>query len=103
MSIFDEFDELDKLFKKLSKMSDNLSGSSGYSISVTYGPDGKPIVDVKTYGNIDKARLKREISSNYPGAIIRGLDEEPLIKEVSDEEEEKEKRSDDKNKIIWEE
>jgi len=82
MSIFDEFDEL---FKKLGKIK---GGSSGYSISVVYGPDGKPIVNVETYGEVDKRALREEIKKMYPNAEIRGLEEEPLIKEADEEDKE---------------
>jgi hypothetical protein len=88
MSLFDEFDEI---FKKLRERG---GGSSGYSISVIYGPDGKPIVNVETYGDTDKDKLREEIRRMYPGAEIRGLDEEgkmisgrkkPLIWEEDEE------------------
>ncbi len=70
---FNEFDkEIEKIFKKFSKLSSSGS-TSGYSISVTYGPDGRPIVNVETYGNIDEDALRREIERMYPGAEIRGL------------------------------
>lgn len=106
MSIFDEFDEIERLFKKLRPIGSR-GISSGYSISVTYGPDGRPIVKVETYGDVDKEKLRKEIERTYPGAKIIGLDEEPLIKEVTEEEksrsakktEAKERR---KPRVIWE-
>ena len=98
MSFFDDFEELFKKFKRGSGV------STGYSISVVYGPDGKPIVNVETYGNIDKNALRREIERLYPGAKIRGLEEEPIIKEENEEEKRREVREDRKFKpIIWEE
>jgi len=100
MSIFDEFDEFIKKLGKLKR------GSSGYSISVVYGPDGKPIVNVETYGDIDKKALKEEIKKMYPGAKIKGLEEEPLIKEVGMENressEEVSKDVKKKHPLIWE-
>lgn len=83
MSIFDDiFDDIEKMFKK---MRGREGVSSGYSISVTYGPDGKPIVNVETYGDVDKESLKKEIERQYPGAEIRGLGDE-LIWETAGEE-----------------
>ena len=59
------------------------ASSSGYSISVTYGSDGKPLVKVQTQGNVDKAALRSELKKKYPDAKIEGLDDEPLIREIS--------------------
>lgn len=66
-------------------------GGSGYSISVTYDKAGKPVVQVKTYGNVDEAELRRDIEQRYPRARIEGLEKKPLIRIVDEEEEEKEK------------
>jgi len=52
---------------------------SGYSISVTYGEDNRPVIHVKTYGDIDATELRKEIKQKYRGAKIEGL-EKPLIK-----------------------
>jgi|Deesub1362B_J571_1020462.scaffolds.fasta_scaffold00003_576 hypothetical protein len=87
MSIFDEFDEI---IKKL-RSRGGRGVSSGYSISVTYRPDGKPIVSVETYGDVDKEKLRQEIERQYPGAEIRGLEQEPLIWEEDAIKNEKEK------------
>ncbi len=102
MSFFDEFNEI---FKKLREKG---GSSSGYSISVTYTPDGKPIVNVETYGDVDENSLRKEIEKQYPGAEIKGLGKEPLIKEEKGEEnmEKKEKHIEFKEKkrkpLIWE-
>ena len=45
---------------------------SGYSISVTYDEAGKPVVQVKTYGDFDVAELRRDIEQRYPGVRIEG-------------------------------
>lgn len=63
---------------------------SGYSISATYDESGKPVVRVKTHGNVDVAELRRDIEQRYPGARIEGLEEKPLIKVVGEKKEEKE-------------
>lgn len=74
-----------------------VEGGSGYSISVTYDNSGKPVVQVKTRGDVDVAELRRDIEQRYPGARIEGLEKKPLIKMVGEEdtreEEEKPKKS----------
>jgi hypothetical protein len=75
------FDE-EKLFEEAS-----MPGGSGYSISVTYDEKGKPLVKVKTYGNVDTAELRRDLERQYPGAKIEGLEKEPLIRIVDEKEE----------------
>jgi hypothetical protein len=85
------FDE-EKLFEESS-----MQGGSGYSISVTYDERGKPLVKVKTYGDIDTTELRRDLERRYPGAKIEGLEKQPLIRIVN-EEEEKNKRRKSENK-----
>jgi len=77
------FDEEDFLFGR-----EPAEGGSGYSISVTYDEKGKPVVRVKTYGDVDAAELRRDIEQRYPGARIEGLEKKPLIRIVDEEEEE---------------
>ena len=70
-------------------------GGSGYSISVTYDEKGEPVVQVKTYGDVDTAELRRDIEQRYPGARIEGLKRKPLIRVIEEKEKseaEKEKR-----------
>ncbi len=57
--------------------------ASGYSISIKYDKDGRPLIYVKRYGDIDTKGLRREIERNYPGADIQGLEKSPSI-EVED-------------------
>lgn len=64
-------------------------GGSGYSMSVTYDATGKPVVQVKTYGDVDTAELRRDIEQRYPGAKIEGLEKKPLIRIIDEEEKEK--------------
>jgi len=71
---------------------------SGYSISVTYDEKGKPVVQVKTYGDVDTAALRKDIEQRYPGARIEGLEKQPLIRVVEEKETEKEKRKTKKEK-----
>lgn len=67
---------------------ESFEGGSGYSISVTYDEKGKPVVKVKTYGDVDATELRRDIERQYPGAKIEGLEKEPLIRIVDEETEE---------------
>jgi len=55
-------------------------------MSVTYDEKGKPVVKVQTYGNFDAAELRRDIEQKYPEARIEGLEKQPLIKVVGEEE-----------------
>ena len=62
---------------------------SAYSISVTYDDKGKPMVQVKTQGDVDTTKLRKDIEQRYPGAKIEGLEKKPLIRIIDEEEEEK--------------
>jgi hypothetical protein len=46
---------------------------SGYTVSVSYDENEKPIIDVKTYGEVDIAKLRKEIEQIFPNAQIRQL------------------------------
>ncbi len=46
---------------------------SGYTVSVSYDEDEKPIVDVRTYGEVNMAKLQKEIRKAFPDAEIRNL------------------------------
>jgi hypothetical protein len=86
--IFDLFDfgEEDFLFGQ-----EPARGGSGYSISVAYDEDGKPLVKVETRGDVDVAELRKDIEQRYPGARIEGLEKKPLIRVVGEKEEDREK------------
>ena len=73
---------------------ESTGGGSGYSISVTYDEKGKPLVQVKTQGDVDTAELRKNIERQYPGAKIEGLEKKPLIRIVDEEEEEKKSEGD---------
>jgi len=89
--LFDfDFDE-ERLFEQ-----ESLEGGSGYSISVTYDERGKPVVKVKTYGNVDVAKLRSDIERQYPGAKIEGLESRPLIRIVNEETRDEERKSERK-------
>ncbi|MDH5419601.1 MAG: hypothetical protein OEY39_04245 [Candidatus Bathyarchaeota archaeon] len=63
-------------------------GGSGYSMSVTYDEKGKPVVQVKTQGDTDTTKLRRDIEQQYPEAKIEGLEKKPLIRIIDEKEEE---------------
>jgi len=65
--------------------------ASGYSISVKYDKNGRPLIFVKKYGNVDTKGLRRQIERNYPGATIQGL-EKPQLIEVKDSQKRKPKK-----------
>jgi hypothetical protein len=48
---------------------------SGYTVSVSYDENEKPVIDVKTYGEVDIAKLRKEIERMFPNAQIRQLDQ----------------------------
>ncbi len=73
-------------------------GGSGYSMSVTYDGTGKPVVQVKTSGEIDSTELRREIEKQYPGARIVGLEEKPLIRVIREKKLESKERESEATK-----
>ncbi|MEM2806708.1 MAG: hypothetical protein QXK86_07685 [Candidatus Bathyarchaeia archaeon] len=52
---------------------------SGYAVSLSYDEDGNPVVDVKTYGDVDLSKIRRDIKRLYPNAQIRQLNQEPTV------------------------
>jgi hypothetical protein len=44
---------------------------SAYTLAVSYDENERPVVDIKTYGEVDLARLRREIQGAFPNAQIR--------------------------------
>jgi hypothetical protein len=52
---------------------------SGYAVSLSYDEDGNPVVDVKTYGEVDLAKIRKDIERLYPNAQIRQLNQEPTV------------------------
>lgn len=55
---------------------------SGYTLSINYNEEEKPIIDVKTYGEVDIPKLRREIERIFPNAQIRQLAQAHTIKVV---------------------
>lgn len=48
---------------------------SGYTISVSYDKNEKQIVDLKTYGQVDIPKIRRDIERAFPNAKIRQLNQ----------------------------
>jgi hypothetical protein len=55
---------------------------SGYTISVSYDENQRPVVDVKTYGEVDFTKLRRVIERAFPNAQIRQLNQTRSVKIV---------------------
>jgi hypothetical protein len=45
----------------------------GYTLHVKYDENENPLIDVKTYGQVDIAKLRREIEKMFPNAQIRQM------------------------------
>jgi HSP20 family molecular chaperone IbpA len=82
-----EFEEMSKLFERdfeafdLSPVFKNRK-SSGFSIKITTSGDGKPIVSVKTFGDVDKNKLKKQIEQQLGlKGRVEELPEKPKVKE----------------------
>jgi hypothetical protein len=48
---------------------------SGYTISVDYDENEKQIINVKTYGEVDVKKIRKEIERVFPNAHIRQLNQ----------------------------
>jgi len=46
---------------------------SGYTISVNYDEKEKQVIDVKIYGEVNEAKMKKEIRKAFPNATIRNI------------------------------
>ncbi|MEM4733827.1 MAG: hypothetical protein QXD70_04790 [Candidatus Bathyarchaeia archaeon] len=52
---------------------------AGYALSIHYDAQDKPVIDVKTYGKIDVAKMLKEIARVYPNARIHHLNQSPIV------------------------
>jgi hypothetical protein len=52
---------------------------SGYTVSVSYDEDEKQIIDVKTYGEVNTAKLRKDIKKMFPNAQIRQLNQTQTV------------------------
>jgi hypothetical protein len=48
---------------------------SGYTLSVNYDENEKPIINIKTYGQVDVIKLQKEITKLFPNAQINQLNQ----------------------------
>jgi len=48
---------------------------SGYTLSVNYDENENPIVNIRTYGQVDIAKLRKEIEKIFPNAQIKQLNQ----------------------------
>jgi len=46
---------------------------SGYSVVCDHDDNDEPVVNVRTYGTVDIAKVQRELASLFPDAKIRHL------------------------------
>jgi hypothetical protein len=52
---------------------------SGYTVCVSYDEDEKPVIDVKTYGEVNTAKLRKDIKKMFPNAQIRQLNQTQTV------------------------
>jgi len=53
---------------------------AGYTVSIKYDENEKPIIDIKTYGQVDMTKLRKEIERAFPNAQIKHLNQpQPVI------------------------
>jgi len=48
---------------------------SGYTVAISYDEEQRPILDIKTYGQVDITQLRRDIARAFPNAQIRRLNQ----------------------------
>ncbi len=58
--------------------------SSGFSLSVGRDKEGRLLVRVRKYGDVDGRWVRREIERSYPGAIIQGLGKRKIVEVVTE-------------------
>ena len=64
---------------------------SGYTLAVSYDENEKPVVDIKTYGQVDMVRLRKDITRIFPNAQIRRLNQTGSVTVVKAKKRNKEK------------
>jgi hypothetical protein len=52
---------------------------AGYTVCVNYDENEKPIIDVKTYGEVNITEIRKEIEKLFPNAQIRQLGETQTV------------------------
>ena len=53
---------------------------SGYTLAVRYDEDQRPVVAVKTYGQVDHAQIRKEITRIFPDARIHHTNKTRSVK-----------------------
>lgn len=67
--------ELDSEYARFILEPTRVEVGSGYTLSVDYDETENPIVSVKTYGQVDIAKIRMEIEKVFPNAQIRQLNQ----------------------------
>jgi hypothetical protein len=62
---------------------------SGYTLCVRYDENEKPVIDVKTYGQVDLSKLRTDIQRSFPNALIRQLNRSESVTVVKKREKRK--------------
>jgi hypothetical protein len=62
---------------------------SGYTLCVRYDENEKPVIDVKTYGQVDLSKLRTDIERSFPNALIRQLNRSESVTVVKKREKRK--------------
>ena len=52
---------------------------SGYAVALGYDENDEAIVNVKTYGNVDVAKVHRELERLFPNAKIKHSEQKPSV------------------------
>ena len=71
----EEFVELDSEESGFVLEPTQVEVGSGYTVSVSYDENEKPIIDIKTYGEVNIPKLQKEIGRMFPNAKIRQLNQ----------------------------
>jgi hypothetical protein len=58
---------------------------AGYTVAVSHDEDERQVIDVKTYGQVNIAHLRREISRAFPNAEIRRFNQSHSVTVVKSE------------------
>jgi hypothetical protein len=58
---------------------------AGYTVAVSHDEDERQVIDVKTYGQVDFAHLRREIARAFPDAEIRRFNQSHSVTVVKSE------------------
>ena len=71
--------ELDAEYTRFVLEPTRVEVGSGYTLCVNYDETENPIVSVRTYGQVDVAKVRMEIEKAFPHAQIRQLNQAPSV------------------------